>query len=54
MEKNKKEKCKVCDALTSTVFNINFNAVHVCEDCAYSIFIQQAVWYTKQQIPQYP
>ena len=42
-------KCKVCDKKTNVVFNINLYAVHICEDCATSIFIQQAQWYVRQK-----
>lgn len=44
------KKCKICKRTTSTVFNINFEAVCICEDCARAIFIQQAMWYNKQTI----
>lgn len=43
------KKCKICGAKTETIFNINLEAVPICEDCAKSIFIQQAVWYNKQK-----
>ena len=39
--------CKVCGEETDTVFNIDFNAVHICESCATRIFVQQALWYSK-------
>ena len=42
------KKCKVCGALTDTVFNIKLKATPICEDCASSIFLQQATWYTQQ------
>ena len=48
----KKEVCKICSSPTTSVFNIDFKAVHVCEDCARAIFIQQAVWYTQQIVPK--
>ncbi len=41
----KKEPCKLCEEKTGTRFNINFKAVPICEECARSIFIQQAQWY---------
>lgn len=41
------KKCKICSTKTSTVFNINFKPVSICEDCAASIFLQQANWYTQ-------
>lgn len=44
----KKEPCKVCSEKTATRFNINFKAVPICEQCARSIFIQQAVWYNSE------
>lgn len=37
--------CKICDRETETGFNIGFNLVPICEDCAASIFIQQSRWY---------
>lgn len=37
--------CKICAAKTTSVFNINFKAVSICESCASLIFIQQAKWY---------
>lgn len=39
--------CKVCEDPTDSVFNINFKAVPICENCATRIFIQQAMWYAK-------
>jgi hypothetical protein len=44
--------CKVCKCKTKVVFNINFKAIYICEDCASSIFIQQAKWYIEQQLKQ--
>lgn len=41
------KKCKLCSDKTKNVFNINFKAVPICEDCAVLIFIQQAKWYTE-------
>jgi hypothetical protein len=43
------KKCKVCWALTDTVFNINLKATPICEECARNIFLQQATWYAKQE-----
>lgn len=45
----KKKLCKICHTATSNVFNIDFKAVPICEDCATTIFIQQAIFYTKQK-----
>lgn len=42
--------CKVCGDQTNSVFNIDFKAVPICERCAIAIFIQQAIWYSKQKI----
>lgn len=39
------KKCKVCGDKTSTIFNIDFKPVHICEKCAALIFLQQAQWY---------
>lgn len=39
------KKCKICGKETDVIFNINFKVVHICDDCARSIFIQQAKWY---------
>ncbi len=41
-------KCKVCNSDTETIFNINFKKTYICESCASSIFLQQAMWYSKQ------
>ena len=35
--------------LTNTVFNINFKATPICEECARRIFLQQATWYSQQE-----
>jgi hypothetical protein len=43
--------CKVCSCKTNTVFNIDFEAIPICESCSAAIFIQQAQWYTKQPSP---
>lgn len=44
------KKCKVCGTPTAVVFNIDFKAKPICEDCATSIFLQQASWYGKQKL----
>lgn len=41
--------CKICNELTDIVFNVNFEATPICEDCAQRIFIQQAMWYVKEK-----
>lgn len=41
------EKCKICGEPTKVIFNINFEAIPICENCATRIFLQQAQWYTK-------
>ena len=41
--------CKICNELTDVVFNVNFEATPICEYCAESIFIQQAMWYVKEK-----
>ena len=39
---NPKELCRVClKKKTSIRFNINFDPVPVCDDCAWSIALQQ-------------
>lgn len=38
------KKCKLCNNNTTTIFNIDFKAIHICESCANSIFLQQATW----------
>ena len=40
-------KCKVCGKKSDIVFNISFKAVTICENCASSIFLQQAKYYTE-------
>lgn len=42
---NKPKQCKLCGEKTSTVFNLNFKAVSVCDKCADSIMVQQSQWY---------
>ena len=37
--------CKICSEPTHNGFNINFKMVPICEECARSIFIQQAKFY---------
>lgn len=44
------KKCKVCGNKTDVVFNIDFRATPICEDCATSIFIQQASWYVNERV----
>lgn len=36
-----KKNCVVCGKYTQTVFNINFVAVRVCDDCALTITKQE-------------
>lgn len=43
------KKCKVCGGKTDVVFNIDFKATPICEDCATAIFIQQASWYASER-----
>ena len=43
------KKCKVCGRLTETIFNIELKPVHICEECARRIFLQQATWYANQE-----
>lgn len=45
MKENKAKKCKVCGDKTTSIFNIDFKAVPICEGCANNIFLQQATWY---------
>lgn len=42
-------KCRICSVKTPVGFNIKFKLVHVCEECATSIFIQQATWYVQNK-----
>ena len=44
------KKCKICGSKTDIGFNIKFKLVNICEDCAKSIFIQQATWYVNQNL----
>ena len=44
------KKCKFFGTPTNVVFNINFKAKPICEDCATSIFLQQAKWYGEQKL----
>ena len=41
------KKCKLCGEETPNVFNINFDATPICEDCAMSITLQQINWIQK-------
>lgn len=41
--------CKLCNDETNSRFNINLNAVYVCEPCAERIFLQQAKWYVEKE-----
>ena len=34
-------KCEICGEKTETVFNINFKAIPICENCANQITLQQ-------------
>jgi len=43
------KKCKICEEKTEVVFNIGFKVIPICEKCATDIFIQQAIWYTRQE-----
>ncbi len=45
-----KNHCKLCSEPTTIVFNIDFNAVPVCESCARAVFIQQANRYHNREI----
>lgn len=44
-----KRKCRLCGEPTNVVFNIALDATPICEDCARGIFLQQAIWYIKEQ-----
>ncbi len=46
--------CRICDNETSNVFNIDLKQVPICERCAITIFIQQAIWYSNQKIRRKP
>jgi hypothetical protein len=37
------DKCVICSKETSTVFNINFKAVSICEHCASAITKQNVI-----------
>lgn len=39
--------CKVCDSETEVVFNVRQTAVPICQACASSIFVQQAMLYSR-------
>lgn len=40
-----KDSCKICKGKAESSFNINFKLVPICENCAATIFLQQATWY---------
>lgn len=48
------KKCKVCGDKTEVIFNIDFKATPICENCATSIFLQQAKWYVETQGQKLP
>ena len=48
------KKCKVCGDKTEVVFNIDFKALPICEECATAIFLQQAKWYAETQGQKLP
>ncbi len=39
--------CRICGDDTEIVFNIDFKATPICEECATAIFSQQAKWYVE-------
>lgn len=41
--------CRICENITSNIFNLGFSPVRICELCAEAIFIQQAQWYVKNK-----
>ena len=43
------KKCRICDNDTENIFNIEFKATPICENCATSLFLQQAKWYTENK-----
>ena len=43
------KKCKVCGDKTTSVFNIDFKAIPICEYCAMSILLQEAHWLVKKE-----
>lgn len=40
-------KCKICGEETNVRFNIDFDAVYICEGCAVAITTQQMIWYSR-------
>jgi hypothetical protein len=44
------KKCKVCEFETEVIFNIDFKEISICENCATSIFLQQARWYVDSKV----
>ena len=44
------KKCKVCNMPTRVLFNIDSKVVPICQECATAIFLEQAVWYSKQKL----
>ena len=41
--------CKICKTKTKNIFNIDFVATPICDDCADAIMLQNAVYYVKQR-----
>lgn len=44
---NELKPCKLCGEETPNVFNIAFEAIPICEDCAMCITLQQINWIQK-------
>ena len=45
----KKLKCRVCGYLTNIVFNINLEAVPICQSCATAITTQEFASWLKEK-----
>lgn len=46
--------CKLCGTSTDNTFNICESPVPICELCARDIFMQQAIWLSKQVVTRKP
>jgi len=46
------QECRLCGEQTNVVFNINFTAVPICDECALAITKQEVVSWRPQSVAQ--
>lgn len=44
---SEKPRCRICHKPTTTVFNIDFKAVNICEQCALAITKQEVMSWSR-------